>query len=65
VLKLLEAEERLADALASHVGEWVAVRNHIVVDSAVTLSELLDRVDPSSIDRTLQVTEDSDSSFLL
>ena len=65
VAKLLEAEDRLADTLSGHVGEWVAVRDHKVVDSAGTLGELLGRIDTDRIDRILEVSEDSDSSFLL
>jgi len=65
VAYLLEAEDRLADSLAAYVGMWVAVRDHEVVETAETLGDLLGRIDTDAVDRILEVTEDSDSSFLL
>jgi hypothetical protein len=65
VATVLEAEDRLADSLVAHVGEWVAVRDHEVVETAKTLKALLGKIDTNGIDRILEVTKDSDSSFLL
>lgn len=62
---VLKAEDDLAEMLAAHVGDWVAVRDHRVVESAKTLGELLGRIDTEAVDRILEVSEDSDSSFLL
>jgi hypothetical protein len=64
-VEVLEAEDRLADKLATHVGSWVAVSDHEVVETAKTLEDLLGRIDTDTVDRILEVTEDSGSSFLL
>lgn len=65
VAHALAAEERFAETLAAHSGEWVAVRDHVVVASANTLQELIDRVDTNDVDRILEVTKDSAGAFLL
>jgi hypothetical protein len=65
IAQVLRAEDRLAENLAAHVGEWVAVRDHDVIGSANTLKELLDRIDLDGVDRILEVTKDSAAAFLL
>ncbi len=65
VALVLEAEDRLADSLTAHVGQWVAVRDHEVIETAKSLKALLGRIDTNAVDRILQVTKDSESSFLL
>lgn len=54
----LRAEERLAQELSKYAGRWVAIRDRSVVDSAGSLDDLLDRVDPAGLDRILEVSEE-------
>ena len=54
----LRAEEVLARELAEYAGRWVAIdADRTIVDSANTLEELLERVDPGGLDRILEVSE--------
>lgn len=53
----LEAEKRLAKELADYVGMWVAVRDHKVVASAPSLTELLEQVDSLNVEGVFQVFE--------
>ena len=54
----LRAEEALARELREYAGRWVAVRDRSVVASANSLNDLLDHVDPSGLDRILEVSKD-------
>jgi hypothetical protein len=61
ITKVLEAEERLAANLNEYVGEWVAIRDHVVVCHADTLRGLLAAIetqDIGRIDRILEVSDD-------
>jgi hypothetical protein len=63
--KALRAEERLAANLNDYLGEWVAIRDHVVVCHAGTLRGVLDATetqDIDSIDRILEVSSDPGSS---
>jgi hypothetical protein len=64
ITKALEAEELLAARLNDYVGEWVAIRDHEVVENAKTLRGLLAAIEDQPIERVLEVTEDpGDSCF--
>jgi hypothetical protein len=65
VANILEAEDRLADSLAAHVGQWVAVKDHVVVETADTLKALLGKIVPNDVDRIFEITKDSEGIFLL
>jgi hypothetical protein len=55
----LRAEEKLADNLSAHIGEWVAVRDHAVVCHADSLGSLLaDTKEIDNIDRILEVSRE-------
>ena len=56
--RAVDAERALGDALETHAGQWVAVRDHRVVASAGTLHELLEVVDEDQIDGVLQVPKE-------
>lgn len=56
--RAVQAEEVLARELAGYAGRWVAIdADRAIVDSANTLEELLERVDPGGLDRILEVSE--------
>lgn len=62
----IEAENALSEALQDFSGEWVAVRDHKVVEHARTLNALLTLVEPDldAIDRILEVGEPGGVCFL-
>jgi Family of unknown function (DUF5678) len=49
----------LAEALLGYAGRWVAIIDHVVVQDAATLDDLLDRLDQRQRDRAriLRVAE--------
>lgn len=49
------AEEQLNDDLRDYADQWVAIKDHQVVEHAPTLLELRQRVKPSEIDRVQRV----------
>ena len=55
---VLEAEKSLGETFPDYAGQWVAVRNHAVIDHASSLNGLLGRVDPSSVDRIQHVANE-------
>lgn len=62
--KARKAELKLGKRLEKHSGEWVAIRDHSIVAHAATLSELLERIDASAVDRIMHVaTEDTAIRF--
>ncbi len=64
ITKALKAEEQLAARLNDYVGEWVAIRDHKVVENSKTLRGLLAATKDQPIDRVLEVTADpGDSCF--
>jgi hypothetical protein len=64
ITKALKAEELLAARLNDYVGEWVAIRDHKVVEHSKTLPRLLAATKDQPIDRLLEVTDDpGDSCF--
>ncbi len=64
ITKALEAEELLTATLNDYVGEWVAIRDHEVVEHSKTLRGLLAATKDQPIERVLEVTEDpGDSCF--
>jgi|GEM_PF-1481290 len=62
----LKSEEELADSLSAYTGEWVAVREHRVVNHAPTLNALLERVEPEipNLERIFEVGEPGGVCFL-
>lgn len=66
IQRALAAESELADALREFTGQWVAVRDHRVVDHAETLNALLERVEPdlSTIERIFEVGDPGGICFL-
>lgn len=66
IQQALAAEEKLAVTLSSYTGQWVAVRNHRVVNHAETLNALLERVEPdlADIDRIFEVGDPGGICFL-
>lgn len=56
--KALVAEEALARELERYPGKWVAVKDGGVVASAETLRGLLDQVQPETLDRILEVSDE-------
>jgi len=46
---------RTIDGLADHAGEWVAILNDSVIESAGTLSDLRERIKGQQIDGILRV----------
>lgn len=61
----LVAESALAKELEGFAGQWVAVQDRRVVDSADTLRELVDKVEPEALDRILEVSEDTAAGCFL
>jgi hypothetical protein len=53
----VQAERDLSRRLDAFVGKWVAVRDHDVAASAETLDELLDIIDPDSVEAVFEVNE--------
>lgn len=66
IQRALAAESELADALRAFTGQWVAVRDHRVVDHADTLNALLERVEPNldTIERIFEVGDPGGICFL-
>lgn len=61
VAEQVHAEEVLSEALAGHVGEWVAVRDSKIIASAATLDELMAQVgDESEATTAFEVGDDAD-----
>jgi Family of unknown function (DUF5678) len=55
----LTAEETLASELENYTGKWVAVRDHAVIDSADTLSNLIERIEGQEVERVFEVPAQS------
>ncbi len=53
--KEIQAEEQLGRELERYVGQWVAVRDHEVVDHADTFDEISDEIDGKPVDGLFQV----------
>lgn len=51
----LEAEKSLGESFSEYAGEWIAVRDHAVIEHAPSLNGLLGRVDPGRVDRIQHV----------
>jgi hypothetical protein len=51
------AERELSERLRQHAGEWVAVRNHKVVEHAPTLEELMEKVRGTQQEEEVEVFE--------
>lgn len=66
IKRALAAENELADTLREFTGQWVAVRDHRVVDHADTLNALLERVEPNldAIERIFEVGDAGGICFL-
>lgn len=66
IKRALAAENELADTLREFTGQWVAVRDHRVVDHADTLNALLERVEPNldAIERIFEVGDTGGICFL-
>jgi Family of unknown function (DUF5678) len=66
IQRTLAAESELADVLRQFTGQWVAVREHRVIDHADTLAALLGRVEPDlgSIERIFEVGDPGGVCFL-
>ncbi len=64
--QVLKAEEALGNALGAYAGQWVAVREHCVVNHADTLNALLERVEPElpTLERIFEVVEPGGICFL-
>jgi hypothetical protein len=60
----LKVEEVLAQELSGYAGRWVAILDRSIVDSADTLEEMLDRVDPGGLDRIFEVPRETVASCL-
>jgi hypothetical protein len=63
LMSAVQAEKQLSTDLADYVGQWVAVRDHKVVADADTLSALLDKIDPDTVEGVFQVVEQGTASF--
>jgi hypothetical protein len=63
LMRQVEAERELAVTLDDYAGAWVAVREHLVVAHAETLSALLEEIDPDSVEGVFQVTEQGTACF--
>lgn len=59
ITKTLRAEELLAGRLGDYVGEWVAIRDHEVVEHSDSLRGLLATIEGQTVDRILEVTEEA------
>jgi hypothetical protein len=59
IAKALQAEELLAARLADYVGEWVAIRDHEVVEHSESLRGLLVAIEGQTVERILEVTEET------
>jgi hypothetical protein len=46
----VRAEQELSEALEAFIGQWVAVKNHLVVAHADTLRELLAHIETTDLD---------------
>lgn len=55
---ILEAEKSLGETFPDYAGQWVAVRNHAVIEHAPSLNGLLGRVDPERVDRIQHVASE-------
>ena len=55
---ILEAEKSLGQSFPNYAGQWVAVRDHAVVEHAPSLNGLLGRVDPARVDRIQHVANE-------
>ncbi len=55
----ITAEEKLAAELENFAGKWVAVRDHAVIDSADTLSDLIERIEGQEVERVFEVPAQS------
>jgi hypothetical protein len=66
IRQALAAEETLAETLSDFTGQWVAVRDHRVVNHAETLNALLERVEPElpSLERIFEVGDPGGVCFL-
>lgn len=66
VTEIASAEDRLADELQDYEGEWVAVRDHKVVERAGTLHELLALTKERrlAVDTCFEVVADDDTICL-
>jgi hypothetical protein len=66
IQQALAAEEALTDTLGEYTGQWVAVKDHRVVNHADTLNALLERVEPNldTIDRIFEVGDPGGICFL-
>jgi len=51
----VRAEELLSERLNGFQGQWVAVRDHTVVESAPTISELMERLDGTEVEAVFEV----------
>lgn len=59
ITKALRAEELLAARLSDYVGEWVAIRDHEVVEHSESLRGLLAAIKDQPVERILEVTEEA------
>jgi uncharacterized protein DUF5678 len=59
----VQAERQLSHELERFVGRWVAVRNHAVVGDAETLDELLEEIEPESVESVFEVVEQGTACF--
>lgn len=55
---ILEAERSLGETFPDYAGQWVAVRDHAVIEHAPSLNGLLARVDPDRVDRIQHVANE-------
>jgi hypothetical protein len=58
VAEAVEAEERLSEALEKYAGQWVAIRQHVVVEAADSLEALLEKLNDATVDRVFEVPSD-------
>lgn len=63
LMEAVRAERKLSTDLTEYVGQWVAVRDHEVVEHGETLSALLEKVDLDSVEGVFQVVEQGTASF--
>jgi hypothetical protein len=54
----LKAEKSLGESFSAYAGEWIAVRNHAVIEHAPSLNGLLNRVNPDRVDRIQHVANE-------
>jgi hypothetical protein len=52
---ILEAEKSLGETFSDYAGQWVAIRDHAVIEHAPSLNGLLSRVDSACVDRIQHV----------